>query len=125
MGWISLARFGKGTTRLPKLTKLGSLGTRFSEWIRATRFSSWLKAGAAGGIGYTIYHSWSSAISSISEATGLSESNVETIAFLILGIAVAYIASKVLFPDNGTTVVVQDRGGVRKDSRSAGRRRSS
>lgn len=126
MGWISLVKLGKGTTKLPRFSKLGSLGSRISEWFQATKFSSWLKAGAAGGIGYTIYHSWSSAVSSISDATGLSEDNVETAIFLVLGCMVAYVAAKLLFPDNGsgTTVVVQDRSGSRSSSNGSASRGS-
>ena len=60
MGWqIELAKLlnkGSKAAKVPKVRfeKLGSLGARFSTWIQGTKLSSWIKAGAAGGIGYTI-----------------------------------------------------------------------
>ena len=110
MGWISIVKFGKGASkiRVPKLrfSGLSSLGTRFSTWIQGTKFTSWLKAGLAGGVGYTIYHGWTSGVDSIAKATGLDSSTVESLLFAGLGIMVAYVAAKLLFPDSGTTTVV-------------------
>lgn len=125
MGWqIELAKLlnkGSKVAKVPKVRpeKIGSLGTRFSAWIQGTKLSSWIKAGAAGGVGYTIYHAWGSGISTIAEATGLPEDTVESILFACIGVMIAYIAAKLLFPDNGggTTVVIDGRDpSVRKRS---------
>lgn len=129
MGWISILKFGKGASKIkvPKVrfNGLGSLGTRFSTWIQGTKFSSWLKAGAAGGVGYTIYHGWKSGVGAIAKATGLDSGTVESLLFAGIGIMVAYVAAKLLFPDSsGTTVVVGDsksvNGGSSKRTSASG-----
>lgn len=128
MGWqIELAKLlnqGSKAAKAPKVRfeKIGSLGTRFSAWIQGTKLSSWIKAGAAGGVGYTIYHAWGSGISTIAEATGLPENTVESILFACIGVMIAYIAAKLLFPDNGggTTVVVDSGSRGKSDSGRSG-----
>ena len=116
MGWqIELAKLLNKGSKAAKVSKvrfekLGSLGARFSTWIQGTKLSSWIKAGAAGGIGYTIYHAWGSGISTSAEATGLPEDTVESVLFACIGVMIAYIAAKLLFPDNGGTTFVVDSG---------------
>lgn len=118
--WIAIAKAGRGAAQSSRFSRLGSLSARISAWLQSTKWSSWLKVGAAGGVGLTIYHGWRSVISSVSDATGLSEGNVETIMFLIIGAAVAYVAARVLIPyaetrsgsgnggyPNGATFVLQ------------------
>lgn len=127
MGWqIEFAKLlnkGSKASKVPKIRfeGLGSLGTRFSSWIQGTKFSSWVKAGLAGGVGYTIYHAWGSSITAIADATGLSESTVESLLFAVIGIMVAYIAARLLVPGNGSTVVVGSGSSARRPSGSRGR----
>lgn len=117
MGWqIELAKHLKNVPKVSKVPKvrferIGSLGARFSKWIQGTKISSWFKAGVAGGIGYTIYHAWSSGVSTTAKATGLPDDTVEAVLFAGLGIMVAYVAARLLFPNNSGTTVVIDSGG--------------
>lgn len=118
MGWSSILRgFGRFGSSFSK---------SFSSWLSATKLSSWLKVGAAGGVGVVIYSGWTSAIRSISDATGLSEGNVETVVFLILGCLVVYVAVTLIRPkgsDSDVTVYVprNDVPYDRLSSRSSGR----
>ena len=117
MGWqIELVKHLKNVPKVSKVPKvrferIGSLGARFSKWIQGTKISSWFKVGAAGGIGYTIYHAWGSGVSTIAKATGLPDDTVEAVLFAGLGIMVAYVAARLLFPNNGGITVVIDSGG--------------
>ena len=126
MGWqIELAKLLKNVPKVSKVPKvrferIGSLGARFSKWIQGTKISSWFKAGVAGGIGYTIYHAWGSGVSTIAKATGLPDDIVEAVLFAGLGIMVAYVAARLLFPNNGGTTVVIDSGG--RSERQSGSR---
>ena len=128
MGWqIELAKLLKNGPKVSKVPKvrferIGSLGARFSKWIQGTKISSWFKAGVAGGIGYTIYHAWGSGVSTIAKATGLPDDTVEAVHFAGLGIMVAYVAARLLFPNNGGTTVVIDSGGRSRRQSARGNR---
>lgn len=106
--WIAIAKAGRGAAQSSRFSRLGSLSARISAWLQSTKWSSWLKVGAAGGAGFAVYHGWRSLIGTVSDATGLSEGSVETILFLGIGAAVAYVAARLLLPDrsDGTTVVI-------------------
>lgn len=110
MGWLSIFKAGSqgGKITMSLSARLANVSSSISKWLSTTKLSSWLKVGAAGGIGYTIYHAWGSAIESISDATGLSENNVETFAFLIIGGMVVYVAIKILLPEKTDVQVVNN-----------------
>lgn len=92
--------------RASKLASVwASMSAKMSKWISGTKWTNWFKVGAAGGIGYTIYHAWGSGVDTIADATGLSSDTVESLLFLAFGMLAAYIAARLLFPDNGSTTI--------------------
>ena len=114
---MGLASFA---SRLSSLWSKGGfkLGTKLGEGIKSLsaaisnfKWSNIIKVGAAGGIGYTIYHAWDSATTSIADATGLSQDNVQTILFFGIGLVIVYVAV-IYITDrkvgkDGTNVVIQ------------------
>lgn len=123
MGWASLV------TRLSSLWSKGGfkLGTKLGDGIKALstaisnfKWSNIIKVGAAGGIGYTIYHAWDSATGSIAEATGLTQDNVQTILFFGIGLVVVYVAVVYITnrkaDSNGSQVVIQYPESRRRES---------
>lgn len=114
MGWASFA------ARLSSLWSSGGfkLGTKLGEGLKGLstaisnfKWSNIIKVGAAGGIGYTIYHAWDSATGSIAEATGLSQDNVQTILFFGIGLVVIYVAVVYItnrkVDEKGSNIVIQ------------------
>ena len=106
MGWNTSKWIVDLTKGASKLNKASKFSTRISSWLSGVKWGNVFKVGAAGGIGYTIYHAWGSGVDTIANATGLDSGTVESILFLSFGIIAAYVAAKLLFPDNGSTTVV-------------------
>lgn len=114
MGWSSIvssisSAWSKGGFKLG--SKLGEGLKGLSSAFSNIKWSSIFKVGAAGGIGYTIYHAWDSATGSIADATGLSQDNVQTILFFGIGLVVVYLAVVYLTDrktgGGGSSVVIQ------------------
>ena len=118
MGWSSAL---KGISGI-----LGNVGHSASKWVSSTKWGNWLKLGTAGGVGYVIYDGWNSVVSSVSDATGLSEDNVGTLLFLVLDCLAAYLIVSVVVPrrDSEGTVVVREQSQYRPYRQNDGPRYS-
>lgn len=118
MGWSSVLKgISKG---------LGGIGSSVSKWLQGTKWGNWLKVGAGGGVLYVVYDGWNSLIGSVSDATGLSEDNVGTLFFLVLGCLAAYLIVSVIVPrrDSGGTVVIREQSQYRPYRHNDGSRYS-
>ena len=86
MAWGTLL---KGFAKIgPKAGEaLGTGFKGFSAWVSTWKIGNVIKIGGAGGIIAVAYSTWKSAVNSISDATGLPDTFIET----AIGVSVAVI----------------------------------
>lgn len=121
---MSLIGAGKIATRLGEA--IGSGMKSVGSFFENLGWSKVLKGGALGGAAAVVYTSWRKMLDTVSEATGLTSDQVQTVIFIGIGALVLYLAYRIICKRHGLDPVRISRGpsrGSNAPSRSGGRNR--